>query len=219
MAPGSARRSAFAGFGDPDFRGDGKASPAATTRRFRSAPFAATRSITEIDYGSIAALPDTRSENSRAVKALNANQEQDVYLGKSASREAVLNADLKQRRIVAFATHGLIAGEFPGVDQPALALANPGGGKHGLLSLDDILTLKLDADWVVLSACNGGWRRAGRQAISGLGRGFFYSGSRSLLVTHWPVETVSAQKLVVGVFNELGTAPQLIRAEACAVRC
>ena len=215
MAPGSDKRSAFAGFGDPDFRGDGKASPAATTRRFRSAPFAATRSITEIDYGSIAALPDTRSEILALAKALNANQEQDVYLGKSASREAVLNADLKQRRIVAFATHGLIAGEFPGVDQPALALANPGGGKHGLLSLDDILTLKLDADWVVLSACNtaAGDGRGG-EAISGLGRGFFYSGSRSLLVTHWPVETVSAQKLVVGVFSELGSTPQLIRAEA-----
>ena len=101
------------------------------------------------------------------------------------------------------------------MDQPALALANPGGGQHGLLSLDDILPPKLDADWVVLSACNtaAGDVRGG-EAISGLGRGFFYSGSRSLLVTHWPVETVSAQKLVVGVFNELGKAPQLIRAEA-----
>jgi CHAT domain-containing protein len=67
----------------------------------------------------------------------------------------------------------------------------------------------------VLSACNtaAGDGRGG-EAISGLGRGFFYSGSRSLLVTHWPVETVSAQKLVVGVFNELGAAPELIRAEA-----
>jgi CHAT domain-containing protein len=215
MAPGSAKRSAFAGFGDPDFRGDGKAVPAAATRRFRSAPFPASRSISEIDYGSIAALPDTRGEILALAKALNANQAQDVFLGKNASRDAVLSADLKQRRIVAFATHGLIAGEFPGVDQPALALANPGGGKHGLLSLDDILTLKLDADWVILSACNtaAGDGRGG-EAISGLGRGFFYSGSRSLLVTHWPVETVSAQKLVVGVFNELGAAPQLIRAEA-----
>jgi CHAT domain-containing protein len=148
-------------------------------------------------------------------KALNANNEQDVFLGKNASRDSVLKADLSQRRIIAFATHGLIAGEYPGMDQPALALANPGGGQHGLLSLDDILTLKLDADWVVLSACNtaAGDGRGG-EAVSGLGRGFFYSGSRSLLVTHWPVETVSAQKLVVGVFNELGNAPQIIRAEA-----
>ena len=52
------------------------------------------------------------------------------------------------------------------------------------------------------------------RAVSGLGRGFFYSGSRSVLVTHWPVETVSAQKLVVGIFDALNAAPQLIRAEA-----
>ena len=85
------------------------------------------------------------------------------------------------------------------MDQPALALANLGGGQHGLLSLDDILPPKLDADWVVLSACNtaAGDVRGG-EAISGLGRGFFYGGSRSLLVTHWPVETVSARSWWLG---------------------
>lgn len=215
MAPGSNKRSAFAGFGDPDFRGEGKPAAVGTTRRFRSTPLASNRNAGEINYGSIAPLPDTRGEILALAKALKANNEQDVFLGKNASRDSVLKADLAQRRIIAFATHGLIAGEYPGMDQPALALANPGGGQHGLLSLDDILTLKLDADWVVLSACNtaAGDGRGG-EAVSGLGRGFFYSGSRSLLVTHWPVETVSAQKLVVGVFNELGNAPQIIRAEA-----
>ena len=147
--------------------------------------------------------------------ALHADPKQDVFLGRAASRDAVLGTDLSRRRIVAFATHGLLAGEYPGVDQPALALANPGDGRHGLLSLDDILTLKLDADWVILSACNtaAGDGRGG-EAISGLGRGFFYSGSRALLVTHWPVETVSARNLVVGVFAELAAAPQIPRAEA-----
>jgi len=215
MAPGSAKRGAFAGFGDPDFRGDGKSSASSTTRHLRSAPLLATRGAGEINYSSIAALPDTRGEILALAKALNANAEQDVFLGKSASRDAVLKSDLSQRRIIAFATHGLLAGEYPGMEQPALALANPGNGQHGLLSLDDILSLKLDADWVILSACNtaAGDGRGG-EAISGLGRGFFYSGSRSLLVTHWPVETVSAQNLVVGIFNELGKTPGLLRAEA-----
>ena len=215
MAPGSAKRNAFAGFGDPDFRGQGKPAAPSTTRHLRSAPLLATRGAGEINYSSIAALPDTRGEILALAKALNANAEQDVFLGKSASRDTVLKSDLSQRRIIAFATHGLLAGEYPGMDQPALALANPGNGQHGLLSLDDILTLKLDADWVILSACNtaAGDGRGG-EAISGLGRGFFYSGSRSLLVTHWPVETISAQNLVVGIFNELGKTPGLLRAEA-----
>jgi len=215
MAKGSADRSAFAGFGDPDFGGTQPAGMTTRTRRFRAAPAAASKDTDEFDYASIPPLPDTRAEILALVKALHANPTQDAFLGKSASRDNVLKTDLTRRRIIAFATHGLLAGEYPGMDQPALALANPGGGQHGLLSLDDILTLKLDADWVILSACNtaAGDGRGG-EAVSGLGRGFFYSGSRSLLVTHWPVETVSAQKLVVGIFNALDAAPQLIRAEA-----
>ncbi|MEW6165858.1 MAG: CHAT domain-containing protein [Pseudomonadota bacterium] len=214
MAKGGAARAAFIGFGDPDF--GGAAMTAAGTRRLRAtATAAATRGADGYDYASIPPLPDTRAEILSLARALRADPERDVYLGKSASRETVLKTDLSRRRIVAFATHGLLAGEYPGVDQPALALANPGGGGHGLLTLDDILTLKLDADWVVLSACNtaAGDGRGG-EAISGLGRGFFYSGSRALLVTHWPVETVSAQKLVVGVFEALGADPALNRAEA-----
>ena len=215
MPAGASSRSNFIGFGDPDFRGDGKPAKSAATRRFRQAPLGGLAQASQIDYSSIAALPDTRDEILALAKTLNANPESDVFLGRNASRERVLQSDLSQKRIVAFATHGLVAGEYPGVDQPALALANPGGSQHGLLTLDDILTLKLDADWVVLSACNtaAGDGRGG-EAISGLGRGFFYSGSRSLLVTHWPVETVSARKLVVGVFNELSKAPGLNRAEA-----
>lgn len=216
MPRGAADRLPFAGFGDPDFGGKGEAAKAAGTARHlrASARLIGSRS-SEMDYASIAPLPDTRDEILGLARVLHADPARDVFLGSAASRDAVMNADLSRRRIVAFATHGLLAGEFPGVDQPALALANPGNGQHGLLLLDDILTLKLDADWVILSACNtaAGDGRGG-EAISGLGRGFFYSGSRALLVTHWPVETVSARLLVVGVFAELEERPGTSRAEA-----
>ena len=61
-------------------------------------------------------------------------------------------------------------------------------------TLEDVLGLKLNADWVVLSACNTA-AADGRaeEALSGLARGFFYAGSRSLLVTHWAVESESAK--------------------------
>jgi hypothetical protein len=62
-------------------------------------------------------------------------------------------------RIVAFATHGLVPGELNGLTQPALRLTAPNVADvdgDGLLTMEEILALKLDADWVVLSACNTG---------------------------------------------------------------
>ena len=62
--------------------------------------------------------------------------------------------------------------------------------------------IKLNADWVVLSACNtGAADGAGVEAVSGLGRAFFYAGTRAVLVSMWPVETTSARKLTTGVFR------------------
>ncbi len=118
-----------------------------------------------------------------------------------------------------FATHGLVPGDLNGLDQPALALSNPGltGEKDvdGLLTLDEVLGLKLNADWVVLSACNtAAADGAGTEAVSGLGRAFFYAGARALLVSNWPVETVSAKLLTTDLFRRQGREPGLTRAEA-----
>jgi CHAT domain-containing protein len=78
-----------------------------------------------------------------------------------------------------------------------------------------VLNLKLNADWVVLSACNtAAGDGEGAEAVSGLGRGFFYAGTRALLVTHWPVETVSARKLTTRLFERYAQDPQLSRAQA-----
>lgn len=154
-------------------------------------------------------------------RALRADVERDVFLGRDASKEKLRGFDLASRRIIAFATHGLLPGDFPGIDQPALALSAPPGDaadrdpQIALLTLDDILKLKLDADWVVLSACNSAAADGkGADAISGLGRGFFYAGSRALLATHWPVESYSARLLVAGVFERYAANARVTRAEA-----
>jgi CHAT domain-containing protein len=117
-----------------------------------------------------------------------------------------------------FATHGLVPGDLNGLTQPALALSAPnvaGTGGDGLLTMERILGLKLDADWVVLSACNtAAGDGAGAEAVSGLGRAFFYAGARALLVTNWPVETGSARLLTTDTFKRQAADPSLPRAEA-----
>lgn len=122
------------------------------------------------------------------------------------------------RKVIAFATHGLMPSDLNGLDQPALALSAPdvaGGIGDGLLTMDEILALKLNADWVVLSACNtAAGEGAGSEAVSGLGRAFFYAGARALLVSNWPVETVSARLLTTDLFKRQADHPDLTRADA-----
>ena len=82
--------------------------------------------------------------------------------------------------------------DLDGLTQPALALTAPqvaGVPGDGLLTVEEILALKLDADWVVLSACNTAVGAvAGAERDEGLRRAFFDAGSRALLVTNWSVE-------------------------------
>jgi CHAT domain-containing protein len=122
--------------------------------------------------------------------------------------------------VVAFATHGLMAGDLPSLTQPALALALSSSHANAgplapLLLLEDVLTLKLNADWVVLSACNTAAADGkAEEALSGLARGFFYAGSRSLLVTHWAVESESATLLTTATFDHYTKNPQAPKAES-----
>jgi CHAT domain-containing protein len=85
----------------------------------------------------------------------------------------------------------------------------------GLLTASDVAQLKLNADWVVLSACNtAAGEKPGAEALSGLARAFFYAGARSLIVSHWEVETQSAVALMTGTFDALAADPRLSHAEA-----
>lgn len=176
--------------------------------------------IDVVRYSDIPALPETRDEVLALAKTLGANPKTDVFLGKDATRESVLAADkaglLGQKQIIAFATHGLLPGDLPHLDQPALAMAvSDQANASPLLTLEDVLGLKLNADWVILSACNtAGADGRVEEALSGLARGFFYAGSRSLLVTHWSVESESAMQLTTHTFEAYKSNPSMTRASA-----
>jgi CHAT domain-containing protein/tetratricopeptide (TPR) repeat protein len=163
-------------------------------------------------------LPDTADELKSIALALQADPSKVLHLGKDADEQAVKTINLSGFKILAFATHGLVPGELNGLTQPALALSAPsvtGGPGDGLLTMEEILELKLDADWVILSACNtGAGAGAGAEAASGLGRAFFYAGTRALLVTNWSVHSLSARELVTDLFKRQANDPKLTRGEA-----
>ena len=230
LPPGDDKRKAFAGFGDPFFNaqqataGSAKVEQAALTSRgirtrglpvrLRAAP--KTASLDSAGIGQLPRLPDTSDEVRSIAIAMKADLTEDVFLGKRANEGTVKSMDLSGYKVLAFATHGLVPGDLDGLTQPALALSAPdvaGTSGDGLLTMGEILSLKLDADWVVLSACNTG-NGAGAEAASGLGRAFFYAGTRALLVSNWPVETTSAKALTTDLFRRQAEDASLTRAEA-----
>jgi CHAT domain-containing protein/Tfp pilus assembly protein PilF len=166
-------------------------------------------------------LPDTADELKEVAASVKADPA-DVILGRNATETRVKQEKLDQFRIVYFATHGLLAGEvadFAKLNaEPALVLSLPEKPTElddGLLTASEVAQLKLNADWVVLSACNtASGEKPGAEALSGLARAFFYAGGRSLLVSNWEVETRSAVALMVGTFAALAANPKLSHGEA-----
>lgn len=217
----------FVGFGDPLFSRDQAEPPRQelelltpapswpdVTITLRTSPRAAT--LSSAGLARLPRLPETAEEIRSMARTLGADLERDVLLRERASEGAVRTMDLSRYRVVAFATHGLVPGEIDGLLEPALALSAPavaGGDGDGLLTVEKILSLRLDADWVVLSACNtASGHGAGADAVSGLGRAFFYAGARALLVSNWPVETTSARWLMTELFRH--RQPGISRAES-----
>ena len=225
--PATSGRSAFIGFGDPWFNAEEEREAGRTGGAVRTAQLHSRgvriglRAVPHgegVSLAQLPRLPDTAEEVRSIAAALHADPARDVFLGAAANERNVRTADLAAHRVIVFATHGLVPGDLPGLQEPALALSAPNIAHvegDGLLTVDKILGLKLDADWVVLSACNtAAGSGAGAEAISGLGRAFFYAGARALLVSNWPVESSSARVLTTDLFRRVGVDPRLGRAEA-----
>ncbi|WP_176085948.1 CHAT domain-containing protein [Martelella sp. HB161492] len=168
-------------------------------------------------------LPETRREIEKLASVFGASGDA-LLLGQEASESGLARAQkdglLPHARVVVMATHGLMAGAFGGLTEPALALSPPVSGAatiaaddaaaaeagadddpwidDGLLTASEVTRLSLDADWVILSACDtaaGEDQTPDAEGLSGLARAFFYAGARSLLVSHWPVRDDAASKL------------------------
>jgi CHAT domain-containing protein len=151
-------------------------------------------------------LPGTREEITRAGAILNARPE-DIILGAKFTKAALLHAGLDRYRILHLATHAFLPTELRCKSEPTILMSPPSGApsaNDAFLDAGGILNLDLDADLIILSACNtAGPAGAGGESLSGLARAFFFAGSRGLLVTHWSVEDESAKFIITRAIESM----------------
>jgi CHAT domain-containing protein len=159
----------------------------------------------------LAPLPDTAAEVRNVANALGGDAD-SILLGAAASESNLRARSLDQYRVLYFATHGLLPGELHCQAEPGLVLSPPATearntGEDGLLEAGEIATLRLNADLVVLSACNtaaAGAGRFGGGALEGLADAFFNAGARAVLASHWEVPSAATVRLMTGVFQRFG---------------
>jgi CHAT domain-containing protein/tetratricopeptide (TPR) repeat protein len=169
----------------------------------------------------LATLPDTESEIKSVAKALAPSVKSPWRFGVDAREESIRGLPLDQYRVLYFATHALLPGELRCQSEPALVLTPPQATSRsrqsdGLLQASEIANLRLNADLVVLSACNtaGAGRGKSGEALSGLAESFFYAGARGLVVSHWQVPSAPTAKLMGSLFSRFGGNQPRSTAEA-----
>jgi CHAT domain-containing protein len=207
----------FLGLGDPQLGG------AATAPGQVGAPAAldslalACRSSGPIPAAllrALPALPDTAAEVNAVARSLGGDAN-SVLLGANAREAALRDRPLDQYRVLYFATHGLLPGELHCQAEPGLVLSPPAVAAtstdtDGLLEASEIAAMKLNADLVVLSACNtaaAGGGRFGGGALEGLADAFFNAGARAVLASHWEVPSDATARLMIGLFQRYARGP------------
>lgn len=144
-------------------------------------------------------------------------QQAAVLTGAQFNDSEVMNRpDLREYRVLHFATHGLVTAPKPQCPaRPALLTSFGPAGSDGLLSFKEVYDLKIDADYVILSACDtagmatisatreAGIATGGNYALDGLVRAFVGAGARSVIASHWPVpdDYEATKRLITGLFS------------------
>ena len=164
-----------------------------------------------------------------------------LFIGDEAQERMAKSGELKNSRYVLFATHGFLGGEFlPGADlavepgagavrpksgaQPSLALTLVGDlrGEDGMLTMKEVIEdVELNADLVALSACNTAGETAqanNGEGFAGLTRAFMFAGAKSLLVSHWSVDSLSTEALMTATFRNIKQGESALKAVSEAQR-
>ncbi len=232
------RRTELVAFADPDFEAVlGRSMPDQTLRSLARMNIGFSRGAGGAPV--IPRLAETSIEAKEIASVLGG--ESHLFIGDRAQERVVKKGELRDARFVLFATHGFLGGEFlasdlpagegdapraaaHGQSQPALALTLVGdlAGEDGLLTMKEIIEdLELDAELVALSACNTAGDSAeanNGEGFAGLTRAFMYAGARSLLVSHWSVDSLSTQNLMTATFRNIREGMSAIAAMSAAER-
>ncbi|MFK5970361.1 MAG: tetratricopeptide repeat protein [Candidatus Marithrix sp.] len=150
-------------------------------------------------------LPETAKE-AKSIAAFFSTADTTLYLGQQANKTTIFNLNqagkMADYRYLLFALHGLLPNEIKGLAQSSLVLADT--KNNGYLTMADTFNLRLNADFINLSACNtGGGKKIKGEGILGLTQAFMYAGTKAIGVTLWSVESASAENLSVGIFANL----------------
>ncbi|HWB74145.1 MAG TPA: CHAT domain-containing protein [Nannocystaceae bacterium] len=185
----------FYAFGDPSY------GPPPTTVGYLDA--AESRAISERGSSFLSAfkrLPETRSEVLAIAELFDGKA--DVVLGTDASESTLRKQPPSAHAYVHFATHGILAGQLPGLGEPALVLANE-KGSDGFLTASEVGALALKADLAVLSACSTGTGDTlPGEGVMGMGRAFLAAGSRGVVASLWPVSSRATEALMVEFYRQ-----------------
>jgi tetratricopeptide (TPR) repeat protein len=127
-----------------------------------------------------------------------------ALIGEAASKHTVVR-EMPSARIIHLATHGILEDVRGGGVPGALALA-ASGGDDGLLTVPEIMDLRMKAQLVVLSACNTGGGQISSDGVIGLSRAFIAAGARSALVSLWSAPDQPTEELMVAFYSALPRA-------------
>jgi CHAT domain-containing protein len=196
----------FLGIGDPTLDGD----PDTERGSVDAMKIATLRGGANVsDIRALPRLPETADELRALQKTFNASDD-SLLLGQNATETVLKAEDLTRFQTLAFATHGLLAGEISGLQEAGLIMTPPAAATaidDGYLSASDIAALNLNADVVLLSACNtAAPEQVGAEGLSGLAKAFFFAGARNLVVSHWAVDSMATAALTTQMFENRAKA-------------
>ncbi len=146
-------------------------------------------------------LPETREEIVSIIKSVREGGK--AILGQDATKSNFFQEARVPYRYLHVATHGVVGGEIPRLNEPALVLT-PEGKDPGFLTATEIGKMDISADLVVLSACNSGnGEYYNGEGLMGLGRAFILAGAKAVVVSLWPVDSMTTKELMVKFYSEL----------------
>ncbi|WP_417783981.1 CHAT domain-containing protein [Terasakiella pusilla] len=204
----------YVGIGDPELKGLDEISPGLNSGGFEdliNRGVGIARTVQQLP-------PLSGSDRElRALASVFGKRNSNIYLKNQAVERTFFTSEVSKANVLAFSTHALLSGELQELDEPALVMTpvlHPANeASDGLLKASEIAAQNLNADWVILAACNTGAQKSG-VGLSELVKSFVFAGAKSVLASHWKVENEATSILISKAAELLKNNPSLTRSEA-----